>query len=1156
MDSILNASLEEICLEGQNGLAISTLWSRLESSLSSSNFSDHGFKQALWAELRSVPTLKFLNQKQNPRYYSPTDSSIQSFQDAEKLDLKLVADQCLRDSFLGLYIAQSSVENMCLYQRRTLERVSTARTDGITQSQLSKELGIQGENYFYKVRKLECQGLIAKRPALVRKKIPGDEGHSSNNLSVTTNLIYLHRYANDLGSQQEVEITKVEQNTESFGNAKEIPASGDGFSGNGVKDNVLVNDYLSATKAVCDKLKESNGKVLVSDLKKELGYSGTRSGNRAWRKICCRLEAAHIVKKFEAQVNEKVEQYLVLLKKFCPKGLEPKNLGQVKIVKKYQTAHLLAELPIEHQIQELINAAGSEGIIMSNISKRLGIGRKESDKWIESMCSRFGMIKKKERNKKVNEYRVWARGKFNFKSAKVFLNQSENDNTTITTTPYVSGVDTLDRTDQIQNHSTLTETETHDAASDTPLSVLNPHLTLTVDSARKEESMLEQDKGESQKSEHASRKRKRSSKASSVEFTEVDGVTGRLEEQRLDKLPVTVKTFMERRNLLFTFPGEHDAHLRAFQMDGHQENDQESGTKDTERCHSILSTCDFSKLKPSRQFRFSWTEEADRQLVIQYARWCATLGAKYHHQINWASLPDLPAPPSTCKRRMSYLKNSNGKFRKALMKLCNMLSERYAMLLLKTQNGSLNISDCRQLFQGSAEEGYNKNCSNISDRNQRTGFQEKLWDDFDDKNIRKSLDEILHHRMTKTVTLLCEAGSDHSTNSEEYDPQGSELIVPSVPSDEIQNDSRGISAQRCIQHLHQNFFKLLHEGVVSAPVYKSLAVEIFKLVFLSTITARGEQNLPAEIQQRYSERDLLAALDYLRDNKIVVGGTDSQPLSLSPQFFSNIFRSPFPTDSGKRAAKFARWLHKREKDLTEGGIHLSTDLKCGDFFHLFALVSSGRLSISPHIPDGVGEAEDLRSSKRKTGSDESLNSKRLKYSSDNLSRREKGFPGIMVSVYRTSSTSKSVNLLKDDGASSGKKHVSGNNQVEQTGSVAEGCMEDKMCAPTLPWMNGEQKINKIFDKGLRRRLLGIVMQNPGMLEDEIIRNMDVLNPQSCRKLMELMVLDKHLHVRKLHQTVYSGPPPILRTLIGSSSAPPKEVVREHFFANSMSACVL
>lgn len=107
------------------------------------------------------------------------------------------------------------------------------------------------------------------------------------------------------------------------------------------------------------------------------------------------------------------------------------------------------------------------------------------------------------------------------------------------------------------------------------------------------------------------------------------------------------------------------------------------------------------------------------------------------------------------------------------MKLCNMLSERYAKLLLKTQNGSLNMSDYRQLSQGSIEEGYKKNCSNISDRNQRTGFREKPWDDFDDKNVRKTLDEILHHRMTKLDATkrdgsTCEAGLEHNTNSEEY----------------------------------------------------------------------------------------------------------------------------------------------------------------------------------------------------------------------------------------------------------------------------------------------------------------------------------------------------------------------------------------------------
>lgn len=45
-----------------------------------------------------------------------------------------------------------------------------------------------------------------------------------------------------------------------------------------------------------------------------------------------------------------------------------KIVWQVKFIKKCQTTDLLVELPIENQIQELINAAGSEGIIMSNVS--------------------------------------------------------------------------------------------------------------------------------------------------------------------------------------------------------------------------------------------------------------------------------------------------------------------------------------------------------------------------------------------------------------------------------------------------------------------------------------------------------------------------------------------------------------------------------------------------------------------------------------------------------------------------------------------------------------------------------------------------------------------------------------------------------------------
>jgi len=43
-------------------------------------------------------------------------------------------------------------------------------------------------------------------------------------------------------------------------------------------------------------------------------------------------------------------------------------------------------------------------------------------------------------------------------------------------------------------------------------------------------------------------------------------------------------------------------------------------------------------------------------------------------------------------------------------------------------------------------------------------------------------------------------------------------------------------------------------------------------------------------------------------------------------------------------------------------------------------------------------------------------------------------------------------------------------------SLGESCM------PILPWINGNGTINNIVYRGLRRRVLGIVMQNPGMLE--------------------------------------------------------------------------
>ncbi|PON96225.1 B-block binding subunit of TFIIIC, partial [Trema orientale] len=431
MDSVISSALEEICSHGEAGVSLPKLCSSLNPSLSASNLdpSSPGFKQALWAGLLGVPALQF--RAPHNATYGASDPAVQSFEAAESLDLKLVADERLRDSFLGLYNVHSSNAKLPSNQRRTLQRLALARENGITQNQLGKEFGIKGQYLFYVLRKLEYQGLIVRQSAVVKTKEACDEGEARNSQSVTTNLVYLSRYAKHLGSQQQFEITMEEQTTESLGDVK----GDDDLAGRG---DVLVKDYLPAMKAVCDKLEKANGKVLVvSDIKKELGYIGATAWHREWRKICSRLIDAHIVEEFHAKVNDKVERCLRLLKIFSPESLELKTLGsidddfeeeQVKLGKKCQVSNQLVELPIEHQVYDMIDAAGSKGLTMVEVCRGLGIDNKKNYDRLVSMFSRFGMDLQKENHNKGEVHRVWTPGRRNPESANAYPSKTNTVN--------------------------------------------------------------------------------------------------------------------------------------------------------------------------------------------------------------------------------------------------------------------------------------------------------------------------------------------------------------------------------------------------------------------------------------------------------------------------------------------------------------------------------------------------------------------------------------------------------------------------------------------------------------------------------------------------------------------------------------------------------
>ena len=141
------------------------------------------------------------------------------------------------------------------------------------------------------------------------------------------------------------------------------------------------------------------------------------------------------------------------------RGLRSKCEGEESESKK-SGGDFTAELPIEHQIYEMVNEAGSRGVVVFKVAERLGIDRKENRKRIESLCSKFGMIVDKEKCRKTQVYRVWAPGKRNAESANEILNESECVGRSKFTEDVLDG--------SVQKGDTAMATATNDVSSGMP----------------------------------------------------------------------------------------------------------------------------------------------------------------------------------------------------------------------------------------------------------------------------------------------------------------------------------------------------------------------------------------------------------------------------------------------------------------------------------------------------------------------------------------------------------------------------------------------------------------------------------------------------------------------------------------------------------------
>ncbi|KAJ9559704.1 LOW QUALITY PROTEIN: hypothetical protein OSB04_004864 [Centaurea solstitialis] len=1365
MDAVVIGALEEICFQGvkgliypqpedqaqdqQEGLTLHRLWHHLSSKSNGLHLcNNNNVKKALWSNLLNVQTLRF---QYDGVSYDAGSPMIQSLEDAERMELKILAPEHLLKSFVGIHhhdvphqyhpllyrIAIARFVCLFVSSNNNLPSIITHKkeADGVTQNDLAKELGIENKNIFYKLKILESRGLIVRQSTLIRSKKVGNEGEYENGSTMNTNTLYLYRYAPHLGSLQRREITKEDK---------------DGYIEQGIKEDVHVKDYEPYLRAICDKLEKANHKVLVvSDIKRELGYCKT-SGHRAWRNILHKLKDAGLVEEFYATMNNKKVICLRLLKKFSPKSFAHKSYGggdddidaeqHVKPAKRGQITEQLMELPIKQRIYDMIDAEGSKGLLLNEaflephwqydyeVYKRLGIKNKPYSPVILDMVSRSWIHLAKERLNRGVVNRAWTSRNFNTESSSTLRGKSKDiiDEKVSTHAQVVSleisssaspppEVDA--RIESIHKGSngysknySRTEYEACQAISKQSLSfpflqekkvLIEPELRSQLENLEKkrtvrDKKMLErslnklQEEGhckcislaisdhkrtinvvlhpsvynaqdlldrvqerlksipvlngaqrinvvkdqtetheakqnngflsakmlQKHKSERAksakepgshpsiptppSYKRKRSSKEKPVNnrMENVDEELGKLKHA---KMFIANNVTEERTTAL----EDDEMHISIDELDGQKEvvDDLEQNASEDGHSHPTIH-------KYARRKRFAWTENKDRQLVTEYVRNRASLGEKFHCT-DWASLQSLPAPPHTCRRRMSTL-NRNSQFRKAVTRLCNMLSVRYAKLLESSKNRPL----------GEHRNGF----LNTKER----------WDDFDDKDIKMVLDEVLRYK--------------HVTKSKATKGYGV-----------LMNGGKGFRTLTDISLTDSN------------------AIELLKLVCLSR---KAPNLLLAETSYQYSEDDMQTAFNYLRDRNFMkvsiptckwIFGMQVKGGRISDVFTRNRCSSPFPLNTRERAVKMAEWVRERESDLLHEGVDLYADVQCGDVLQLCVLI------IGVPLPSRgrCWEIEDLK--KRDRGDDHFEKAKKPKLlDSEIFSRKDKGFPGIKLSLSRNtipkvdaitsflfgSGSGSSLEHELSKGASlNGKskwedmacyaKHLTslevspflfqdvysaiqeGGDQgltmegifnmvedVQKGEKIAElvvevleafGCAlkvngydsvqfvdskyrskyfllasshqkhldrktkenhvhksSDKIqrvailnhhaeevvmdtLVPILPWVDVDGTINENVYKGLVRRLLGIVMQNPGILEEHILGHMNVLNPQSCRRLLEEMILDGHITVRKMYESISNGSPPIL---VGSKKPKMVTVYRQHFFANPKSISYL
>ncbi|KAJ7541625.1 hypothetical protein O6H91_10G067600 [Diphasiastrum complanatum] len=109
--------------------------------------------------------------------------------------------------------------------------------------------------------------------------------------------------------------------------------------------------------------------------------------------------------------------------------------------------------------------------------------------------------------------------------------------------------------------------------------------------------------------------------------------------------------------------------------------------------------------------------------------------------------------------------------------------------------------------------------------------------------------------------------------------------------------------------------------------------------------------------------------------------------------------------------------------------------------------------------------------------------------------------------------------------------------------------------PMLPWLTMDGCINSPLFTALLHRVIGIVVLNPGIMEDDLVKQLDVLNPQTSRQLLQVLELGGYLHVR-MTQIFKAEAPYLLQNMIKQKTTEAKTSMERSYYPCSSFTSIL